>query len=530
MSGTSHTPSQDPSVPTQAAPADNGTRKEAFTASNLAINAWATGKVSNYWMYSTLNQLDFPLKTTFGVPPWVLGVAMAAPRIVDGLLDPLLGHLSDITHTRWGRRRPWLMGAAILGAFMTIAIWWLSPGWPNWAHLLFLTPMCVLLFSIWGTYDMTHTALGYELSDDYNQRSKVIAIGSLWFSLAALGGGFFYSTALILKDGFRWEEGDYYQMFWGLCDIPVPDFLIQHPITPVFPGNEIQALRTLSYIVGGLVLVFGVLPFFVCRERFQKSNKKHVKIWTALRQAISNKPYRLILALNIIQTFGGVFGGVGGMVLYYYVCQGNKLQSTGIFGGIAGVVGLLTAILMVPLAAPLTKKLGKRSGLLVGYGAGVIGACAAPFIVLPGQPWLLFLPSIILAIPGAIGGTMMASAFPDICDVDELQSGERREGLYTAVNSFISKLQISVVSLLGNVMITWCGCDPMQPSQPEHVVTLMRWLWLGPGILIAIVLFILAARYPLTENVMADVRRRLDERHAATATAEAASASPPPGQ
>jgi GPH family glycoside/pentoside/hexuronide:cation symporter len=108
-----------------------------------------------------------------------------------------------------------------------------------------------------------------------------------------------------------------------------------------------------------------------------------------------------------------------------------------------------------------------------------------------------------------------------------LHSGERREGLYTAVNTFINKLQISAVVLVSNLMITWVGCDPMLPSQPEHVITLMRWLWLAPGILISIIVFILATRYPLTENVMADVRRRLDERHAAT---EAASTSPPAGQ
>jgi GPH family glycoside/pentoside/hexuronide:cation symporter len=512
---------------TPPAPTANRTKKEAFTATNGAIHAWSTGRVSSYWMYSMLGQLDFPLKTAFGVKPWVLGVAMMAPRIVDGLLDPLIGYLSDNTHTRWGRRRPWLMGTAILGAFMCIAIWWLSPNWSWWEQLLFLTPMCALLFSIWGTYDMTHMALGYELSDDYNQRSKVQAVASAWWALAAVGGGFFYSTALILKNGLQYDEGASYEMFWGLFDIPVPQFIINHPILPVFPGNEVIALRVLSYVVGGLVLVFGILPFFVCKERFEKANKTHVKIWTALKATLSNRPFRLLLIIGIIQTAGGIFGGVGGMVNYYYVCGGNKFQSTVIFGGIAGVVGLVVSVLMVPLAVPLTRRLGKRTGLLVGYGTGVVGSCAMFFLVMPGQPWLLLLPSIVFAIPSAIGGIMLASAMPDICDVDELHSGERREGLYTAVNSFISKLQNSAVMLVSNLLITWCGCDPMLPSQPESVIKTMYWLWLAPGIVLSVTIFILATRYPLTEKVMADVRLRLDERHAAAAATEAASAAPP---
>jgi GPH family glycoside/pentoside/hexuronide:cation symporter len=508
-----------------AAPAENGTKKEAFTATNGAIHAWATGKVANYWMYSILGQLDFPLKTTFGVKPWVWGVAMAAPRIVDGILDPIIGYLSDNTHTRWGRRRPWLLGSAILGAFMCIAIWWLSPGWPSWAHLLFLTPMCVLLFSIWGTYDMTHGALGYELSDDYNQRSKVMAVGGAWFTVAALGGGFFYPLAMTLAHGQAWNEGDYYEMFWGLFNIPVPDWLIKHPIPAVFEGSEIQALRTFAYVVGGLVLVFGCLPFFICKERFQKFNKKHVKIWTALRSTLNNRSFRLLLIIQAIQTVGGIFGGIGGMVVYFYVTEGNKVVS-GLLGAIGGLVGVPVAILLVPLAVPLTKLLGKRNGLLMGYGAGVVTACVMPFIVIRGQPWLLLLPGIVFAIPNAILGMMLSSAMPDICDVDELHSGERREGLYTAVNTFINKLQISAVVLVSNLMITWCGCDPMVPPS-ESVMTTMYWLWLLPGIVISIAVFLLATRYPLTEKVMADVRLRLDERHAAAAAAEAASAAPP---
>jgi GPH family glycoside/pentoside/hexuronide:cation symporter len=497
-------------------PAPATAAKPAFTAGAATIHAWGLGAVADYWMYSILGQLAFPLTVTFGVDPRVLGWAQALPRLVTAIFDPFIGHASDITHTRWGRRRPWMVAAAVLGAFLSVAAWWISPGWPTWAQYLFLIPMFTLLFAVWDIYDMAHTAMGYELSDDYCQRSKVVAIRSLWFAVAAFGGGFFYLAALTLKNGYDRPEGTCSLL--GLFNFYLP----QIHIPALFPGNEIASLRFLACLVGVIILIFGLIPVFAFKERFTEANRRRVSIWRAIPATFKNRPFVLLVLMQAMGILGSMTASLVGMLMYYEVLgKDGNFQRTGTLGAMAGTLGLLIAIgggiVMLFLAAPLTRLVGKRVALMVSYGLTALASMVLPFFMVRGHPELILLQGLIFSLPHIIIGPLEGSVMPDICDLDELHSGERREALYMGVNGFINKILISLCILVGTYALAFAGCDTKLPTQPEEVLTRMRWLAFAPPIVFSILAFVISCFYPLTGKFMAEVRLRLDERRAAVA-------------
>ena len=112
-------------------------------------------------------------------------------------------------------------------------------------------------------------------------------------------------------------------------------------------------------------------------------------------------------------------------------------------------------------------------------------------------------------------GNLMASVMPDICDLDELEHGERREGLFVSVLSFMTKLESSIITGVGGALLVLSGFDAHLLQQPQEVLDKMRLYAFTPMIVGAILTFISACFFPLTKKKMDDIRAQLDARHAA---------------
>jgi len=90
----------------------------------------SAGGFAEWLLAFSLNTLVMPVFTTaFGLSAALVGWAITIPRLIDALSNPLIGHLSDRTRSRWGRRRPWIFGGGLTAAALFVLLWQVSPAW-----------------------------------------------------------------------------------------------------------------------------------------------------------------------------------------------------------------------------------------------------------------------------------------------------------------------------------------------------------------------------------------------------------------
>lgn len=416
-----------------------GTAHTPYTAPPKQIWGWGVGRIAEFLLIA-LTGHAFTLYTVgFGLSAVAVSWCMMLPRVVDGILDPIIGHWSDDLRTRWGRRRPLLIGGAFLGAPFLAALWWANPGWSSMAQTIFLGVGMLGLYICYGTYTMAWNAIGYELSDDYHERSKVQAVQ-----------GFFLASMVLVNSWIYWLA-----------------------LRPGF-GGAMWGLRWIGGAAAVLVLISAVICARMTKERFTHTNRQHVPLLPAIKATIRNRPFVLLLLMKIGEILGGRL--VGGMSFYvglYYVFRGDLEFSTRV-AGIGATLGTVWNFAMLPLVKPASKKIGKRGALILGSGIGFAVALLAPFVTTPELPYWGLLPGLIVAPLLVLTGTIAFAIMPDICDVDELATGQRREGLFTAVMAFFSKLEISLAIILGGYLVGWVGVDMKLNPRWESVAHATR--------------------------------------------------------
>ena len=110
---------------------------------------WGLGGASDFLTYYSLNGLmDAIYVNAMALDPKIIGLARSVPRLLDLVTDPILGHLSDNTRSRWGRRRPWMAAGAILTALVAILMWYPPLTYGTWASTAYIVGMSVLVFTL----------------------------------------------------------------------------------------------------------------------------------------------------------------------------------------------------------------------------------------------------------------------------------------------------------------------------------------------------------------------------------------------
>ncbi len=426
---------------------------------------WGLGAVSDVLMIQMFG-LVFPIfNTSFGIDSVMLSWAIMIPRLLDALLDPTIGHFSDNLRTKWGRRKPVLFVTAICGAILVSGIWWVNPAWSKNIQLIYLIVFASAYYCVWGSFSMAHTALGYELTDDYHERSRLIAIRTFFAQIIALLISWTYWFALL----------------------------------PFF-GNEINGIRIISGFYS-LLILFCIIPVLLgTKERFTKPPLKHTGILIALKDALSLQPFRVYLQMRFFSAFGQViFSQMCFYVNLYYVCQGDKALATKIIGQSTLLTTALTIALM-PLVPVISKKVGKRRGFILGSGLAVFQASLTPLLFTPEFPYLQLVAAGLTGPIIAISVVLRDAIIPDICDLDELINGKRREGLLTSVISFVYKLEVSLCVLIVGYMISWIRLSPETQTQSADVIIRMQWFTFAPNILFAILAFYYSTKFSISEE------------------------------
>lgn len=450
---------------------------------------WGMGGVADNLIPNTFNALALPIfNIAFGLEAALVGIAIAIPRLLDAFSDILIGNFSDNTRTRWGRRRPFIVGGAILSALILPFIW-LPPSMSTWALFTYLTLMGTLYMSFSYTfYVVPYTALGYELTGNYDERTKVLA----WRMYVGLVAGL----------AIPW--------IYKLCFLDV------------FGGNEATGAFYISIVIAAIIIVSGIIPAITCKENPEAAKQEPIHFKEAITQTIKNKPFLALIGIYIFIISGLFTSAAFGLYInIYYICEGDKSFAATI-SGLSGMCVVIAAYASIFLTTYISTRWSKRIAMMTALGIYFIGAATYNFTLSPEHPYLQLVSYIIIGLGMQGVWLMVSSMVGDICDEDERITHLRREGTYSAVISFALKASLALASVLSGFLLSVSGYNAKIAESvgvTEDVVNTMLVLFISLQMATPLIAMALFKFYPLTRARAEETRRILEARKAAQAEA-----------
>lgn len=444
--------------------------------------AYGLGNFSDHIGTDSLNSNANPIfNVALHLDPRLLGLAMGICRLWDAITDPVFGIISDNTRSRLGRRRPFMFIGAI-GAGITFPLLWFVPsGFSGTAIFLWFTIFSILFITCQSCFTIPWTALGFELTPDYNERTRVM----------------------------EWRA------YMGTAVKLVVPWTYAFTQLPIWSGNTMLGARWMGIGIGALIILSGLIPVFLLTERYFKhaKNQKKTPIFKGIGMTLKNRPFIIMVFVTLFTVIGGrTVESLGFYIGLYYLFKGDTVQQ-GLLTGIGGTVSLILGIVSIFLLNRLSQHIGKRHALIFCLLLLLLSSVLKWLCYNPAHPYLS-LAVLFFTVPSSAGfWLLIASIKADICDDDELNTGLRREGSIGSISAWISKLSSSGTAILAGFVLAVTGYHAADgAAQAPGVVEKMRWCFYLIPSLTAIPAIILLWFYPITEERARETRRLLEER------------------
>lgn len=447
--------------------------------------AFGVGGLPTQFSEAGLKSLAVPVyQMTLKVDPALLGLMLAIPRFIDAITDPVMGHLSDRTHTRFGRRRPYIVVGGLLTALSFVLVWMVPEHWSQSGQLWWFFATTTLFYLCNTVWAVPYQSLGFELTPSYNERTSLMGTQTVFIKIASFA--------------YQW----------------------------VFPAAQLAIFATtmegVRYVTACVaVVVFciaGCLPGLFLRERFATrpasvDDKPRIGFWAGCRAVLQNRGMMILAGLTVMQTLAGMLSGsLDYYLIVYYMCAGDLVEGS-IWKGVLSSAYAVTGFIAIWPALWLSQRFDKRTALSVIYLMLAVGGVMKWVLFNPIYPWLIILDPLLCA-PVYVGLSMLVpSIAADICDEDELRCGERREGLYSAMLSWTRKTGLSLAFLGSGLTLNWIGFDSaLGGDQEPGTMTSLRLVVTFAPTITALAAFLLLRFFHLNRREMAVIRAQLEAR------------------
>ena len=411
------------------------------------------------------------LTDVVGLSPSLAAAAFFIGRSWDYVNDPIIGHLSDRTRTRWGRRRPYLLFGALPFGLAFAMLWW-RPGLQRDLFLAIYYAAAFMLFDTAATLVyMPYFALTPELTSEYNERTSLTTY-RMFFSI--LGSLIAFTVPLLMIGTFRPENAD--------------------------------RVLVAGFLIGLISAVPLFLAFFGTREREEFIKQKQPGLGESLRAAFKNPPFLLGLGI-FLGTWISV--DIVQAILLYFIkyCVRRETQSELIMATI-----FVTAIFALPLWNWVARRWNKRSAYIIG-----IAFWAAVQLVIitlgPSTPLAILLSLCAMAGIGVAAAHVLPwSILPDAIEWDEWKTGTRHEGMFYSIVTLCHKVAASFAIPLVLLLLEAFRYQPNAAVQQPRAELAIR-LITGPIPAVLLCLGILCAVfYPLTRQRYDQIIKELEVR------------------
>jgi Na+/melibiose symporter-like transporter len=435
-----------------------------------------------------VNLYVLPFYAELGISLYAMSIIIFAARLSDAVTDPLIGIWSDRTRTRWGRRKPWVVGGVPL-LLLSIYMLFMPPASPT---IWYFGTWIVLLYLGYTIVALPYYAWGAELSPDYETRTHISGrreqfhfAGNLSFNLLPL----LAALAIYIAA----SSGDLADMF--------DNFTARfQEIMRARAGNIDVILEWLTMFVMVAIPATVLLAIIFTPEPQSDTRIERLNLKRDARLILRNGPYLRIVITYLITTFGIALVAAMSYFFVKHVVKAGELYP------IYVLVYYTASVIGVSPWMRVSRRIGKHKtfiGCVVWYS---IWAACLPFV--PEGEFGLFL--VVMSLKGCSVAAMLAlaaSMAADAVDIDTARTGEHRAGLYFAVWGFLRKGAYALGGAVALAAVAFVSFDPtadvaLSGTAQGNSDTSLFWLTMLYTIIPAIIHCLaipIMWRYPLTE-------------------------------
>ena len=449
---------------------------------------YGLGSVLDMWGHWLYPSLSLQVYNVFlGMAPGLISTVQMIKIIVDAASDVLFGWASDNTRTRFGRRRPYILVGGILAGAGLPLMFAVGRGWSDGQYFAFMLVSTLLYVPVMSCFNMPWVSLGAEMTPDYHERTSVMSVKNAIQKVPELG--LFFAAQFTTLKVFNDASGK-------------PDLL--------------RGAQVYCTILGAIMVAVTVVIALLTRERYYERlvdhKQKRIPLADTLWRTLDCKPFRLMLGMALAYSIGtAMVSALGYYTTIYYVCHGDIVTASA-WNFWMGVAGMGFGFLGIPFFTTIARHFGKPRALSVVFTLAIAAFIGDWWFYDPNHPWMQLLACGCVAFTGAGFWILIGSVAADVVDYDELETGQRREGSFAACQSWITKLGIALGVGSSGWILQFTGFNSRLPVQSEHAIFMIRILLTSIPVLGLFIALLVVLRFPLTEQRMHEIRKRLEAR------------------
>ena len=420
----------------------------------------------------------FFLTTIAGLPPNLAGVILLLSNSWSAISTLIVGILSDRTQSRWGRRRIWMLCSAPILGISFFLLWWVPPS-ENWLRFVYYLVIAILFQTAASAFVIPYGALVTDLTENHQEH---IRLNSMRFAFSLTG----CIGSLLLAQGLA---------HW-----------IHQPQ---------QQLRFLGLICALIIISSIMWCCWRTEERSIPVTKTCQLNWHEFKSLLSNKP---LLILVGIYSLSWLAVQITPAILPYFVVNCMGLESSAITQIVLLIQG--TALTGLFIWEPLSQQVGKKVVYWIGISFWILAELGI-FQVQSGQTHLMYGLAIISGLGMATAYFIPSSMLPEVIDWDELQTGQRREGLFYSILMFLYQITIALGLFFVGQWLSWSGFQEtlpgsMQIIQPDSALLAIRQAMVFLPSVALLTSLVLSYFYPINQTVHQDTVFQLQQRRIGT--------------
>ena len=433
------------------------------------------------------------LTDVVGLTPRLASFGALVGILWDAINDPIVGVLSDHLHTRWGRRRPFLLWFAIPFGISFVTLW-SAPNWKSQPALLIYVTLSFMLADTFQTLiSVPFLSLTPELTSDYDERTTLTSFRS------------------------------FFQLAGALSVVIAAPAIVNIVLTS--GGTQQQGFMLVGAIFGGIGAIPLLLLGLFVHETSTPEQSESIPFRETLRAAWKNVPFRYAVGIHMLNWSAvDMITVTFPYFLLYWVARGDLLASIHLFSFNLAYESAFFGILMsvcivfIPFWLWMAKWRNKREAYMLGMSFWVVIQLLI-FTIQPGENAYLLAIAALAGVGVSAAYTLPDSMFADVIEWDELRTRRRQEGVFYGIRTLIRKLTGALVIFLTLQLLGWSGyVSPptgiLHFTQTDSALQMIRLLVspFGAAMLCGTILF--AWLFPLSREKYARIQRLLEQRRA----------------